>query len=120
MKNTKRLVLTAACAAILLLATGGAALAQEAVDYTWTAPTTGSPVDHYVVQHSQDGGTWVTIDENVPSNSYTLTAAYDVEHSIRVAGVDAEGRQGPWSVASEPYTPSLGAPGQPGQPIAVF
>ncbi len=106
--------------ALSILALAATAAAQEEVTYTWSAPTTGSPVDHYVVQHSEDGGNWVTVDNNAHSNEYVLTAAYDTEHSIRVAGVDGQGRQGPWSVASEPYTPTLGAPGQPGQPIAVF
>ena len=117
MKSNLKLTLIAAT---LIIAFAGAAQAQESVAYNWTAPTTGSPVDHYVVQHSTDGGAWVTVDDNVTTLSFTLSAAYDVEHRIRVAGVDALGRQGPWSTASDPYTPSLGAPGQPGQPIAVF
>lgn len=106
--------------ALSILAIAATAQAQEEVTYTWSAPTTGSPVDHYVVQHSEDGGSWITVESALANNTYVLTAAYDVEHAVRVAAVDAEGRQGPWSIASEPYTPTLGAPGQPGQPIAVF
>ncbi len=96
------------------------AAAQEEVQYVWTPPTTGSAVDHYVVQHSVNGGPFVTIDDNVDLTAYVLTASYEDEHSIRVSGVDALGRQGPWSVASEPYTPTEGAPGVPGRPIPVF
>lgn len=117
MKNTQKLILIAT---VLLVVAAGAVQAQESVSYTWTAPTTGSAVDHYVVQHSTDGGAWVTVDDAVTTLSYTLSAAYDVEHRIRVAGVDALDRQGPWSAASDPYSPTLGAPGQPGQPIPVF
>jgi hypothetical protein len=117
MKSNLKITLVAAA---LLLAFAMSAQAQESVSYTWTAPTTGSTVDHYVVQHSADGGAWVTVDENVTGLTYVLTAAYDVEHRVRVAGVDALNRMGPWSTASDPYTPTLGAPGQPGQPIAVF
>jgi hypothetical protein len=120
MMQRNRIPVLVTLTAFAILAVGTAAQAQESVSYTWTAPTTGAPVDHYVVQHSEDGGAWVTVDDDVPTNTYELTAAFDVEHRIRVAGVDAQGRWGPWSVASEPYTPTLGAPGQPGQPIAVF
>ncbi|MBU0742170.1 fibronectin type III domain-containing protein [bacterium] len=120
MKHRKRIPVLVILSAVVILAVSVTAQAQEVLNYTWTAPTTGSPVDHYVVQHSEDGGAWVTVQDTQMTNSYALTAVYDVEHRVRVAGVDAEGRQGPWSIASEPYTPTLGAPGQPGQPIAVF
>jgi len=120
MKLRNRIPLIVILSLTLILAAAATAHAQEAVSYTWTEPTTGSPVDHYVVQHSEDGGAWVTVQDTQTTNSYVLTAAYDVEHRIRVAGVDLQGRQGPWSVASEAYTPTMGAPGQPGQPIAVF
>ncbi len=106
--------------ALAILSFCATAQAQEVVNYTWAAPTTGSPVDRYVIQHSEDGGAWVTVEDSQSTNTYMLTATYDVEHRIRVAGVDVQQRQGPWSVASEPYTPTLGSPGQPGQPIAVF
>ncbi len=105
---------------LVLIVLGTAAAAQEDVSYTWSAPSTGSPVTHYVVQASVNGGPFETVDDNVAVNSYILVAAYENEYAIRVAGVDSQGRQGPWSVASDPYTPTLGAPGQPGKPIAVF
>ncbi len=96
----------------------GAAQAQTTMDisYSWTAPTSGSPVDHYIVEHRMDGGGWTEI-ANVGSNTYTLTATIGRSHQIRVAGVDAQGHQGPYSVASDPYTPEPGPPGQPGKPI---
>jgi len=106
--------------ALAILVLCATAQAQEVVNYTWSAPTTGSPVSYYVIQHSEDGGAWVTVEDSQSTNTYMLTAAYDVEHRIRVAGIDDQHRQGSWSVASEPYSPSLGSPGQPGQPIAVF
>ena len=120
MKHAHRTTNYALLILLALAAFATGALAQEDVTYTWTAPTTGSPVDHYVVQHSVNGAPFVTIDVNVSTNTYILTASYEDEHLIRVAAVDASGRQGPWSVASDPYTPTLGAPGQPGKPIAVF
>jgi len=36
-----------------------------------------------------------------------------------VAGVDAQDRQGTWSVSSDPYSPDLGPPGQPGKPMIM-
>ncbi len=88
------------------------------VAYTWTAPTTGSPVVEYVVQHSVDGGAWIQI-ATVTTNSYVLAATVGEAHQIRVAGVDAYDRQGVWSLPSDAYTPDLGAPGQPGKPIVI-
>jgi hypothetical protein len=94
-----------------------ASLAQEVdVNYTWSAPTTGTPVDHYVVQHSVDGGQWIQIG-TTNDNTFTLSAEVGQSHQIRVAGVDAQDRQGPFSVASDPYMPEETAPGQPGKPI---
>lgn len=106
-------------ALVAVLALAGGALAQESVQYTWTAPTTGSPVEYYVVEHSVDGGAFVEIAQS-PSTNYTLVAEYEKQHMIRVQGVDAYGRKGVYSETSEPYTPTLGAPGQPGKPIALF
>ncbi len=110
-------ILLLGLAAVILAA--GSAQAQEEIEYTWSAPTTGSPVAYYIVQHSVNGGAYVQVAE-VGTPSYTLAADYDQEHRIRVAGVDALGRQGTFSVASEPYEPTLGPPGQPGRPIALF
>lgn len=120
MKQRTRIPILVTLTALMILAFCATAQAQEVVTYTWSAPTTGSPVDRYVVQHSEDQGSWVTVEDSQSTNTYLLTASYDAEHRIRVAGIDDQGRQGPWSVASEPYTPTLGSPGQPGQPIAVF
>jgi hypothetical protein len=120
MKNAHRITKLTLLVLLAIAAIGTSALAQEEVTYTWTAPTTGSAVDHYVVQHSVNGAPFVTINASVSTNTYLLTASYEDEHSIRVAGIDSSGRQGPWSVPSDPYIPTLGAPGQTGKPIAVF
>jgi hypothetical protein len=115
--DTVRWLIAAALVAVL----APAALAQTTtmqVSYTWTAPTTGSPVDHYVVQHSINGGAWVQV-ATVTTTAYVLTATIGEPHQIRVAGVDAQGRQGVWSTASDAYTPDAGAPGQPGKPVVI-
>lgn len=86
------------------------------VTYHWTAPTTGSPVDHYNVQVSYNGGeTWVDLPD-VTSNTTTITMPVLVEATVRVRGVDLSSRAGPWSATSDPYTPDPGPPGSCGKP----
>ena len=114
MKRTKIFLIILGAISLMLIQ--GAALAQVPVNYQWTAPTTGSPVDHYVIQHSVNGGTFTQIATSA-TNSYTLSASVGDTHQIRVAGVDAESRQGGYSLPSDAYTPDLGVPGQPGKPI---
>lgn len=106
---------------LALLALAPGAFAQTAVDvtYTWTPPTSGSSVDHYVVEVSVNGGPFYQVD-TATSNTYTFGAPASDSHQIRVAGVDAQDRQGPFSEPSEPYTPEVGPPGQPGQPQPIF
>jgi len=105
--------------ACLALASPVAAQSTEDVTYSWTAPTEGSPVVYYVIEHSVNGGPFVQIGTST-SNTYTLAATLGDTHQIRVAGVDALDRMGPFSEASDPYAPQLGPPGQPGQPIPIF
>ena len=116
--NTKTLIkiVIVAALATMILPTLALAQTEMTASFQWTAPTTGSAVDHYVVQHQEDGGAWTDLG-TVATNQYVLTATEGVAHSIRVAAVDAQSRQGVWSEASDPYTPDPGAPGQPGKPI---
>lgn len=118
MNTTKLQHLAATVVALTVLAAAAAPAQAQTVDlnFQWSAPTTGSAVDHYVVQHQTDGGSWTNVG-SVTLNQFTLTATEGVAHSIRVAAVDAQDRQGAWSEASDPYTPDPGAPGQPGKPI---
>jgi hypothetical protein len=121
MQHCHRHTTTASWLIVVALATliAPAALAQtQTVHYTWTAPTTGSAVHHYIVQHAIAGGAWVQV-ASVTTLTYNLAATYLESHQIRVAGVDALSRQGLWSVASDAYTPDAGAPGQPGKPVVI-
>lgn len=97
-------------------ATPAAAQTTVEVTYIWTAPSTGSPVDHYIVEHSVNGGGFNQI-ATTAGTTYTLIATIGDSHQIRVRGVDAQDREGPNSLPSEPYVPDIGPPGQPGQPI---
>jgi hypothetical protein len=99
----------------------GAALAQTTTSTTagWYAPTTGTPVEHYVVQHSVNEGSWQTVGTTTDTE-FVLELTNGDSHRVRVAGVDADGRQGPFSLPSNSYNPEdpdPGPPGQPGQPI---
>ncbi len=84
---------------------------EEAIvaEYTWTAPEYGTPVDHYVAQLLVNDVDILTI-EDLPSEYVSVEVVYGNKYSIRVAGVDAQGNQGPYSEWSEPYTPELGPP----------
>ena len=122
MQHCSRHAATARWLIVVALATliAPAVFAQttQTVHYTWTAPTTGSAVHHYIVQHSIAGGAWVQV-ASVTTLTYDLAATYLESHQIRVAGVDALSRQGLWSLPSDAYTPDAGAPGQPGKPVVV-
>ena len=111
-----KITMFAVLLAAVLPATSAMAQTEMPVSYTWTAPTTGTAVEYYVVEHSVNGGNWTQIGTTT-ENSYTLDATVGQSHQIRVAGVDASDRQGPFSNASDPYMPDAGAPGQPGKPI---
>jgi glyoxylate utilization-related uncharacterized protein len=96
------------------------AQAQTTVQVTasWTAPTTGSPVHHYVVELSTGGGAYQAAGTTT-TLSISLTLTVGTTYTVRVAGVDSQSRQGAYSLPSEPYTPTLGPPGQPGKPLVV-
>jgi hypothetical protein len=111
--------------AIAILATIGLlgalpAAAQTTVEVTasWTPPSEGSPVHHYILQLSTDGGPFVTVG-SVTGTSYVLDLEVGQTYVARVAGVDDQDRQGPFSEDSDPYTPDVGPPGQPGKPIIM-
>jgi len=117
--NIKRIILIPCLICVMafsMAATSAMAQTEMDIDYSWSAPTSGSTVDHYVIEHSIDGGSWTQIATS-NSNTFTLAASVGVSHQIRVAGVDASDRQGPFSVASDAYSPDPGLPSQPGKPI---
>lgn len=84
--------------------------------YSWTPPTTGSPVHHYEVQTSTDAGvTWST--RGAPTTaSMALTLNVGSTYLVRVRAVDAQNRPGPWSASSDPNSPDAGPPGACGKP----
>lgn len=104
------LLMLALAAGVVLV--NGAVKDAPPVHYVWTAPTEGSPVVFYRVQLSRNDGEFTVID-TAPTTSYTLAVLWGDKYVIRVAGVDAAGRQGPYSIPSEPYTPEIPPPSDP-------
>ena len=112
----KRIVQVALALLMLVPLTVAAQTTTMQVTYTWTAPTTGSPVAHYDVERSSDAGaTWVAAGTPV-SPSVTLTVPVLTVIIVRVRGVDATNRPGIWSATSDPYTADPGPPGGCGKP----
>ncbi len=105
---------------LTMFATASLAATVSEVTYVWTAPETGSPVTHYVVQFQVNELAWVEF-EGTAEESFTFANIFEYGQTyiVRVAGVDSQLRQGGWSLPSIPYTPDAGAPGIPGQPLFV-
>ncbi len=81
-------------------------------EFIWTAPTTGSPVDHYVAQVLVNDIDTLFFD-SLPAESILVPVVYGNKYNVRVAGVDVNDIQGPMSIWSVPYTPELGPPPVP-------
>jgi len=62
--------------------------------WTWTPPTSGSPVAYYVVNFRIATG-------NAALPIYIPSGAYAAPYVIRVVGVDSQGRVGPWSESNQ-------------------
>ena len=120
MSRITRVITVLGVLAVLSLVGALPAAAQTSVQVTasWNPPTEGSPVQHYVFQLSIDGAPFSTIG-TVQGTSYQLELEIGRTYIARVAGVDAQDRQGPWSLPSDPYAPDVGPPGQPGKPIIL-
>ena len=104
---------------VVLLPSLGSSQTDVEVECTWDSPVGGTPVDHYVLEHQINDEPWRRVAE-LPNTRYVLVVAADTDHRIRIAGVDANGSQGPYSIPSPTFrytTETLESPGQPGKPI---
>lgn len=74
---------------------------------SWDPPTYGTPVEHYVLQVITFGGDDpdTTTYDNITDTFMDVWVKYTFTYKARVAGVDAEGRQGPWSLWTPLYGP---------------
>ncbi len=76
--------------------------------FSWNAPTVGTPVDHYVVQVEYNTGApynFIRTFEDVTVLYLDFEVEGGKEYRARVAGVDAQGRQGPWSTWTTRFGP---------------
>ena len=74
----------------------------------WQTPTTGAPAVRYLVRiRDLDGSLYETYSVDAvpgPQQSFMFTKVQFVhQYQARVAGIDARGRQGPWSDWSPIY-----------------
>lgn len=92
------------------------------IEYRWTPPTSGSTVVEYrgyLTMWNADGDTVRTTIEHIPATAtdgyvyHRLSYQYGWTVTFAVAGIDANTREGPRSVASTPWRDD-GPPGQPG------
>lgn len=101
---------------LVLFSLPAGAQTSTSVTYTWTAPTTGSPCVSYEVERTIDAGTTWVAYTTTTSTTAIVVAPANVAIQIRVRGVDALGRKGPWSQPADPYSYDPGAPGSCGKP----
>jgi len=82
---------------------GGGDIPTRQLVYEWTAPTTGPPVIRYIGEIEIDYGDrrhYVLVEAGTDTTlEYTFTEGY--KYRFRVAGIDAETRQGVMSEWSE-------------------
>ena len=83
--------------------------ATDAAECTWQAPEFAPhPIDHYRVELQKRVGDRVlesTIHDNLQGDSLQLDLEYGYSYRVRVLAVDVDGREGPWSPWSMPYSP---------------
>ncbi|MGW8322086.1 MAG: hypothetical protein ACWGSD_11095, partial [Thermodesulfobacteriota bacterium] len=94
----------------------------------WTHPTTGTAVETYraewMVVPVGTCDTTISVFEGIAPGDTTfaqleLPYTYGASQTLRVQGVDAEGRIGPFSLWGDPFVDS-GMPGEPGTPASTL
>ncbi len=80
-----------------------------AAEYVWSAPTYGTAVEYYVAEVMINDVDIQTLDP-LPSEYVSVEVVFGNKYRIRVAAVDKNGIQGPFSPWSAPFTPELAPP----------
>lgn len=83
---------------------------------SWSPPTVGTLAIKYRVEHSIDGAAWYPY-AIVQDTTVSMSISFFNDHRIRVAGIDVDDRQGPFSIPSDVYNSSTIYPHPPTQPI---
>jgi hypothetical protein len=93
------------------------AMAVES-NWTWTAPTEGSPTVGYRMQYTVDGSNWIDWPVVLDTNSVSIEMIPNKTYTMQVRAIDANGHPGVWSDVSDPalYT----APGACGKPTVSY
>lgn len=84
--------------------------AAETITYTWTPCDGGSPAVDYRMEVEIDGEAVDSFRIGNSSAEHTIEVQSAKVVAVRVAGVDSQDRQGPWSEWSEDYTADDGPP----------
>jgi hypothetical protein len=88
---------------VMIEGSGGGGIPSSYTQYTWTAPTTGTAVARYIGEIEIDYGDsrhYVLADVG-PDTTYGYNFIKGFKYRFRVAGIDAETRQGVMSEWSE-------------------
>lgn len=74
---------------------------------SWDAPTYGTPVVTYVLEVEEWGNEdpATTIHDEITELYHDVWVEFGISYKARVAGIDAEDRQGPWSEWTPLYGP---------------
>ena len=74
---------------------------------SWDAPTYGTPVHHYILQVVTLGSADIetTTVNNIMNEYHDVYVEFGLTYKARVAGVDDQNRQGPWSLWTPIYGP---------------
>jgi hypothetical protein len=80
------------------------------LSYSWTPPTTGTPVARYEVFVQFDTQEFSLIDSTTTVPHVEFPAPLGKQVVVMVRGVDANGHRGPFSQPSEPFTAEVPDP----------
>ena len=98
-------------AAFLSMGAAPAEALETEVRFSWSESDQGTPAIHYVMEiekrHGEELDDRSSID-NILEPTHVILVEYGFKYRVRVAGVDAQGHQGPWSLWSELFTPEVG------------
>ena len=84
-------------------------MAAPSVRYTWSAPTSGTPAVSYKAEVKVNDRD-LLVFEGLQDESVTIPVDFGNKYLVRVAALDAQNKQGPWSDWSVAHAPELDPP----------